>query len=86
MTGIAINKNITLSEGKLSGGSVCQEKVFRGRIQKLNRRVIELLNGFIGFKEKVLEDVEKCCMFTANYPLLLKHIIREAKLYRECLI
>lgn len=25
-------------------------------------------------------------MFTANYPLPLKHIIREAKLYRECLM
>ena len=85
LTGIAINKNITLSEGKLSGGRVCQEKVFRGRIQKLNRRVIELLNGFIGFKEKVLEDVENCEISSIILPLLADHVLREANHYLRLL-
>lgn len=86
LTGISINKNITLLEGKLRGGGVCQEKALRGRIQTLNCRVLKLLSEFIGFKENILKEVEECCMFTANYPLLLKHIIREAKLYRECVV
>ena len=42
-----------------------------------------LLDGLIAFKEEVLKRVLCCEVFTANYPLLIEHIIREAKLYRE---
>ena len=86
LTGIAINRNITLLEQQLRAGGTCHEQELQGRVQNLNKRTIELLDGFIGFKERVLKEVEECRMFTANYPLLLKHIIREAKLYRECLM
>ena len=86
LTGISINRNITLLEQKLRVNGICHEQELKGPIQRLNKRAIELLDGFIGFKEKVLKEVEECRMYTANYPLLLKHIIREAKLYRECLM
>ena len=86
LTGISINRNITLQEQKLRWSKECHEKELRIRVQNLNKRAIELLDGFIGFKEKVLKEVESCHMYTANYPLLLKHIIREAKLYREFLM
>ena len=54
----------------------------RRKTQRLNQRARELLDGLISFKECILENVLKCKMFTANYPLLLEHTIREAKLYR----
>lgn len=52
----------------------------------LNQKVLHLLNGLIEFKEGILADTEGCRLFTANYPLLIKHIIREAKLYRSFLL
>lgn len=52
-------------------------------VHQLNHRAIELLNGLIAFKEKVLNNVLNCKMFTMNYPLLIEHILREAKHYRE---
>jgi len=48
----------------------------------LNNMALSLLDGFIGFKEKILSNVLNCNLFTANYPLLIEHILREAKLYR----
>ena len=47
----------------------------------VNRRAIRLLHEIITFKERVLQEVLSCNMFTGNYPLLIEHIIREAKLY-----
>lgn len=85
LTGITIQRNITLSQLRLCWSDQCVERELQSRVQSINKRAIELLDGFIGFKEKVLEEVESCRMYTANYPLLLKHIIREAKLYRSFL-
>ncbi len=45
-----------------------------------------MLEGLIGFKTGLLNDVLSCRMFTANYPLLIDHILREAKLYHSHLI
>lgn len=87
-TGIAIDRRITGRELSLHGdGSRCgsdnSKKVFA--VRKLNNRAIRLLDGLIGFKESVLRNVLSCKMFTMNYPLLIEHIIREAKLYRKYL-
>ena len=41
------------------------------------------MDGLIGFKEAILDDVLQGRMFTINYPLLIEHIIREARLYRK---
>lgn len=50
---------------------------------QLNERALRLLHDFIRFQELILCRVKKAELFTANYPLLLEHIIREAKLYRD---
>ena len=87
-TGIAINRDITAKELKLKDADY-QPKVdsqLRCQVRRLNRRAIELLNGLISFKELILENVLRCKMFTMNYPLLIEHIIREAKLYRKYVI
>lgn len=84
-TGIPINKEITKRELSLCNNCnqcanpseiVCQ-------VQRLNQMALNLLDGLICFKETILNNVLGCKMFTMNYPLLLEHIIREAKLYYE---
>lgn len=52
-------------------------------MQTLNQKALKLLDGLISFKETILKKVLCGEMFTANYLLLIEHIIREAKLYRE---
>lgn len=84
-TAIPIDREITAREMRLRAGR-CQNGVDEGlccRVQTLNQRALKLLEGLIAFKEQILENVLHCKMFTANYPLLLEHIIREAKLYRS---
>lgn len=55
---------------------------WNGAIHEMNRRALRLLNGLIEFKESILNEVAEGNLFNTNYPLLIKHIIREAKLYR----
>ncbi|HBH0099088.1 TPA: DUF2935 domain-containing protein [Clostridioides difficile] len=82
-TGIEINKNITTRELNLQSGvnpQVGQDLV--NYVAQLNSDAIRLLDGLINFKERVLDGVLSCTIFTSNYPLLLEHIIHEANLYR----
>lgn len=87
-TGIPINRELTARERRLVSGDRCP-RITAGtvaRISRLNRAALRLLNGLIAFKEIVLRNVLSCRMFTVNYPLLIEHIIREARLYREFLL
>ena len=89
-TGISIDNNITAMEIRLrSGCGKCNENPeMRGKVRRLNQKALSLLEGLISFKETILRNVLCGEMFTMNYPLLIEHIIREAKLYRdfvECL-
>lgn len=85
LTGIPINKEITNRELQLKSG--CQKCADaperRAKVKQLNQTALKLLDGLIAFKETILKKVLCGEMFTANYPLLIEHIIREAKLYRE---
>lgn len=85
LTGISINKEITEKELQLkSGCGKCNDNPEkRCKVQQLNQKALKLLDGLISFKETILKKVLCGEMFTANYPLLIEHIIREAKLYRE---
>lgn len=82
LTGISIETCITQAEKRLQAGCMtCENERMNQKVQKLNERAICLIGGLIDFKEEILKDVTTCQIFTANYPLLIKHIIREAKLY-----
>lgn len=83
-TGISINQEITAREARLRPGEDRRfsPMLFR-QVSSLNRTSIRLLNGLIRLKEKILNRVLLCRVFTMNYPLLLEHILREAKLYRD---
>lgn len=82
-TGIRIHDGITVMESRLTfGENPCISPRLAQHVKQLNQMAIPLLDGLIGFKEKILNDVLCCRMFTMNYPLLIEHILREAKLYR----
>lgn len=84
-TGIQINNGITSRTQRLK----CRERQcisaqqLQGKVRRLNQRALKLLDGLIDFKESILRCVLQCEMFTMNYPLLIEHILREAKLYRK---
>lgn len=84
LTGIAIDTNITLQELRLQAdGYSYLDRDLANYVCYLNNMALQLLDGFIGLKERILRDVLSCKLFTANYPLLIEHILREAKLYRQ---
>ena len=83
-TGIEINSKITIMESKLnSKEDIESDTKIISAVKKLNCKVIKLLDGLIDLKTRILNEMLSCKLFTSNYPLLIEHIIREAKLYRS---
>lgn len=81
-TGIKIPSEITKAEMGMEGGNECFDSPRDlQKIQAVNQKAIHLITDLIKFKANVLENVLCCKMFTVNYPLLIDHIMREAKLY-----
>lgn len=86
MTGIPINTEITEKTCRLEcGGCVRPDSAAARRVMMLNRSALKCVRELIEFKEAVLQRVLCCEMFTANYPLLIDHILREARRYCEML-
>ena len=87
LTGIAIDSRISEMEKNLrSGRGTGCSRAFVRMVNRLNERALGLVNGLIQFKENILKEVGRCRLFTTNYPLLIQHILREAKLYRAVLL
>ncbi|WP_410495836.1 DUF2935 domain-containing protein [Cellulosilyticum sp. ST5] len=81
-TGIKIDQNITMQESQLYSGNNPQIGPNTvNRVRQLNANARNLINGLINFKQRLLNGVLSCDLFTANYPLLIEHILREARLY-----
>ncbi len=81
-TGINIPTYLTEAEiGLMGNDSVIFNPVLEKRVYELNNRALSLIAGLIQFKTMILSEVVSCRMFTTNYPLLIDHILREAKLY-----
>lgn len=81
-TGISINESLTVMESRLYGSAnphITPELV--RNVRNLNASAKPILDGLIDFKTRVLNAMLSCNLFTANYPLLIDHILREAKLY-----
>ena len=85
-TGIAINRGLTAREKRLTccgcDAEPCLSPALLRQVRQLNRDGLRLADGLISFKEQLLRSVNACCLATANYPLLLAHILREARHYR----
>ncbi|MGG7212852.1 DUF2935 domain-containing protein [Clostridium nigeriense] len=83
-TGIEINSKITAMELKLKSEKDIEfDHKTTSAVKKLNNKVLKLLDGLIDLKTRVLNEMLSCKLFTANYPLLIEHILREANLYRS---
>ena len=82
-TGVDINTRLTDLEKNLTAGEPASDfnNALVQRVYMLNNRAMDLLEKFIEFKTGILRAVTTCRMFTVNYPLLIDHILREAKLY-----
>lgn len=80
-TGVKIPTGLTQSAHGLSGDGMINNSMLEQNVYYLNERAITLTNSLIRFKENILSNVLSCRMFTVNYPLLIDHIMREAKLY-----
>lgn len=83
-TGICIDKRITQLEQRLQSCAAQHGQLIKSNlICNLNQTALQQLNGLICLKETLLKEVESCQTFTTNYPSLIRHILREAKLYRS---
>lgn len=81
-TGVNIPTNLTKSEAGLMGSdAIIGNPMLEQRVLMLNHRAMELIKGLARFKTMVLSNVLSCTIFTSNYPLLIDHILREAKFY-----
>ncbi len=83
-TGVQIPTELTQAEAGLAGGGLmAANPMFEQRIAAINQSAMSLLTGLIQFKTTILSNVLSCKMFTVNYPLLIDHILREAKFYLQ---
>lgn len=82
LAGAPIDTQITRAEEQLRAGGFQQpSRAMVQAVRRLNQRVLRLVTGLINFKERILRDVLACRLYTANYPLLIEHILREARWY-----
>ncbi len=87
LTGIPIDTEITLAQQNLQGGcnTSFSRQMYR-RVKNINQRAIRLVRGLVELKEKILRAIKNCEIFAFQYPLLVEHILREAKLYGSFLM
>ena len=82
LSGVSIDSRLsTMTQNLTSGHSRNESREMIQEIHDINERSIHLIKNLIDFKEDILRETKKARLFNANYPLLIKHIIREAKLY-----
>lgn len=86
-TGVPIDSGLTDREINLApAGSRMPDASMVNRVEMLDRRAYQLTASLAGFKEKLLADVRTCKTFTLNYPLLIDHILREARFFMNALV
>lgn len=85
LTALPIDQEITCCAINLKPGTgkKWQESSLQRKVRQLNRTALKLLDGLIELKENILGCVASGNLFIPSYPLLIEHILREAKLYRR---
>lgn len=85
-TGITIDSELTRQELSLrTTPTPSVGPVLVDQVSSLNQRAIHATTILANYKSKLLEDVLSCKMFSFNYPLLIDHILREARFYLRML-
>lgn len=86
-TGIDINSKITLIEENINcrtnRNNKNNSKRIVSEVKGLNCKALKILDGFINFKTKIMEDVNSCKIITMNYSTFNEHIIEEGKMYHK---
>ena len=86
-TGIPFNFCLTKREEMLQpAGCGFPRTQVENAVENLDRRAYQLTAELATFKEQLLGRVRSCMMFTVNYPLLIEHIIREARHFMNMLV
>lgn len=85
LSGVEIDTSITQREKQLKSGIATDDKQLAKSISELNRQTLPLVKSLIKFKSDILNKVLSCKMYTTNYPLLINHIMNEAKMYHKLL-
>lgn len=81
-TGVPIPIELTQAEaGLMGGGLMIGNPMLEQRVCVLNQKAMALTAALAQFKTTLLSNVLSCKIFTTNYPLLIDHILREAKFY-----
>ncbi|MBD5640172.1 DUF2935 domain-containing protein [Clostridium botulinum] len=81
-TGVNIPIRLTEAEEGLMGDTSTKvNPMLEEKVSMLNQRAMGLTRALAQFKTRILSDVICCRIFTVNYPLLIDHILREAKFY-----
>lgn len=86
LSGISINTKLSVLEQNLCAGygrNGGNTRALYGLVKQINQRSLFLINKLIAWKENIVCQVRNGNLFTTNYPLLIEHILREAKLYRS---
>ena len=84
LTGVNIPTSLTKAEQGLRAGDLIKSidnPVLEERVCMINQRAMNLVKALAQFKTMLLSNVLSCSIFTNNYPLLIDHILREAKFY-----
>ncbi|MEM5768255.1 MAG: DUF2935 domain-containing protein [Bacillota bacterium] len=84
-TGVSLNSRLTQAEAGLGATpdfAPASVPELEQQVLELNDRAIALTSALIDFKDTLLNAVLSCRLFTVNFPLLIDHITREARLYR----
>lgn len=85
LSGVDIDAAITLKQRDLRSGEIDVNEQLLNSISYINRKTLPLIENLIQFKNYVLNQVLSCKMYTFNYPLLITHIMNEAKVYYDLL-
>lgn len=90
LTGTFIDRKLTARAMQLKGCDCNDDlhvsQALTRQVQQLNCDGLKLVDDIIAFKEQLLRGINSCNLFTSNYPLLIEHILREARLYRAHLM
>lgn len=81
LSGVFIDSNITTSELHLKSGEASYSSELVNYVSMLNKQTLPMIKSLIKFKNDILTRVLACKMYTMNYPLLITHIMNEAKMY-----
>lgn len=85
LSSISIDTTLTMDELRIKSGNINISEQLINQISNINKRTLPVIQNLIYFKNDVLTNVLSCKLYTTNYPLLITHIMNEAKMYYDLL-